>query len=199
MTVKRTSSRTKLQANARAKPEAGTRAGTGSGTEPAEPLRSLTVDVVTEAGNWSVLGFDVETAVQAAADAIAHVAAAGVTGAMVAVVALADNVTVQRLNRQFRKLDKPTNVLSFPSGAPTSAALGDIVLALETVRAEAAELDTMLVHHVQHLAVHGLLHLLGFDHEASADADIMEQLEIEILARLGVADPYAGRDLVRDT
>ena len=166
---------------------------------PTDPPRSLTVDIVNEAGDWSVLDVDVETVVKAAADAIAEVAAAGVTGAMVAVVALADDATVHRLNRQFRKQDTPTNVLSFPSGMPKNSALGDIILALETVRAEAAELDVPVAHHVQHLAVHGLLHLLGFDHADPADAEIMERLEIEILARLGIADPYAGRDLMRDT
>ncbi len=169
---------------------------TSSG-ESATPPRRLAVDVVAEAGDWSILSCDVEAAVQAAADAVAKADAAGVVGTMEAVVALADDVTLTRLNRQFRGVDKPTNVLSFPSGTPASQVLGDIVLALETVRAEAVELEISPLHHVQHLTVHGLLHLLGFDHVEAAEADAMERLEIDILAMLGIADPYTGRDLVR--
>jgi probable rRNA maturation factor len=164
---------------------------------PPVPPRSLAVDVVREAGDWSPFGDAIEAAIQVAASAVARVEAAGVVGAMEAVVALADDATVKRLNSQFRGQAKPTNVLSFPSGTPKSAALGDVVFALETVRAEAAELEISPMHHVQHLTVHGLLHLLGFDHVETAGAEIMERLEIEILASIGIPDPYAGRDLVR--
>jgi probable rRNA maturation factor len=178
----------------------GKKPGKGSATTPgesAEPPRSLAVDIVTEAGDWSSFGSDLETAIEAAARAVASIEAARVTGAMEAVVALANDVTVKRLNHQFRGQNKPTNVLSFPSGTPKSTALGDIVLALETLRGEAVELEIPPLHHVQHLTVHGLLHLLGFDHVDAADAEIMERLEVEILKVLGVADPYAGRVLVR--
>ncbi len=100
---------------------------------------------------------------------------------------LADDRLQQRLNREFRGRDKPTNVLSFDG---TPAALGDIVLALETVAAEARAQRKTFADHVAHLVVHGVLHLTGHDHDTSAEARRMERLEVEILARLGVADPY---------
>lgn len=169
---------------------------TSPGGRDQQPRR-LAVDVVHEAGDWSSLDAGLEAAIQAAADAVARNPDAGVSGTMDVVVALADDATLCRLNTQFRGQAKPTNVLSFPSGMPKDANLGDVVLALETVRAEAAELDTPPLHHVQHLVVHGVLHLLGFDHVESGDAEKMEALEIAVLASLGISDPYAGRDLVR--
>ena len=105
---------------------------------------------------------------------------------------------MRRLNRTFRGKDVPTNVLSFPSQKLPGAAsddgayLGDVVLAAETVRQEAIELGIEPRHHLQHLVVHGLLHLLGYDHQADAAAEEMERLEAEILATIGVADPYAA-------
>ena len=105
-------------------------------------------------------------------------------------IALADDKTVRKLNARDRKKDKPTNVLSYPSGE--RAFLGDIVLARQTVWREAKEQKKTPTDHVTHLVVHGVLHLLGHDHETGeADADRMEELECRILAKLGVADPYA--------
>jgi len=100
---------------------------------------------------------------------------------------LADDALLRRLNRKFRGRDKATNVLSFP-GAPT--ALGDIVLALETVMAEAEAQHKTPAHHAAHLVVHGTLHLKGYDHETPGKARRMERLEREILAGLGIPDPY---------
>ena len=100
---------------------------------------------------------------------------------------LADDALQRRLNRDFRGRDKATNVLSF-DGAP--AALGDVVLALETIAAEAEAQGKPLADHVAHLVVHGVLHLLGYDHETQGQARSMERLEIEILAGLGIGDPY---------
>jgi probable rRNA maturation factor len=100
---------------------------------------------------------------------------------------LADDALQRRLNREFRGRDKSTNVLSF-DGAP--AALGDVVLALETIAAEAEAQGKSLADHVAHLVVHGVLHLLGYDHETQGQARSMERLEIEILAGLGIGDPY---------
>ena len=113
-------------------------------------------------------------------------------------VMLADDAEQRHLNRTYRGKDTPTNVLAFPQGAPPSprsdqpVLLGDVVLAFETVRREAAEQDKPIANHLRHLVVHGVLHLLGFDHENAADAAAMEAHEIKILAGLGVPDPYRG-------
>ncbi|SKA10821.1 probable rRNA maturation factor [Enhydrobacter aerosaccus] len=107
-------------------------------------------------------------------------------------VALADDKRVRILNARDRKKDKPTNVLSYPSGE--KAFLGDIVLARQTVWREAREQKKAPADHLAHLVVHGTLHLLGYDHETSdEDAERMERLERRILAKLGIADPYLER------
>jgi len=107
-------------------------------------------------------------------------------------VALADDKGVRVLNKRDRKMDMPTNVLSYPSGE--RAFLGDIVLARQTVWREAREQKKSPADHVTHLVVHGTLHLLGHDHETGdADAERMEALESRILKRLGIADPYVVR------
>lgn len=107
-------------------------------------------------------------------------------------VALADDKAVRALNARDRKKDKPTNVLSYPSGE--RAFLGDIVLARQTVWREARGQKKSPADHITHLVVHGTLHLLGYDHETSdADAERMEALERRVLAKLGIADPYAPR------
>jgi probable rRNA maturation factor len=102
-------------------------------------------------------------------------------------IVLADDALQRRLNRTFRGRDKATNVLSFEA---SPAALGDVVLALETMAAEAAAQGKPLADHVAHLVVHGVLHLLGYDHETHVQALKMEKLETAILAGLGIADPY---------
>ena len=107
-------------------------------------------------------------------------------------VALADDKAVRALNARDRKKDKPTNVLSYSSGE--TAFLGDMILARQTVWREARAQKKSPADHVTHLVVHGTLHLLGYDHETGdADAERMEALERRILARLGIADPYALR------
>lgn len=114
---------------------------------------------------------------------------AGVGAAEVSLV-LSDDDEVRRLNRRWRGKDAPTNVLSFPTGE--TRMLGDVVLAFETVVREAEEGDRPLVHHFRHLIVHGVLHLLGHDHEADSDAVRMENRERRILREFGVPDPYRG-------
>jgi probable rRNA maturation factor len=104
-------------------------------------------------------------------------------------IALADDKRVRVLNARDRKKNKPTNVLSYPSGE--GVFLGDVVLARQTVWREAKSQGKTPADHVTHLVVHGTLHLMGYDHETSdADAERMEARERLILARLGIADPY---------
>lgn len=122
-------------------------------------------------------------------------AAARVPGDGAVSVLLADDAAVQALNRDWRKIDKPTNVLSFPAtpakGPGIPALLGDIAIAFETVDREAQAEGKPFLHHLAHLAVHGYLHLLGYDHQTDSEAEAMEALEREILAVMRVPDPYA--------
>jgi probable rRNA maturation factor len=101
-----------------------------------------------------------------------------------------DDARIRELNRQFRGKDKPTNVLSFPGPVDDAQFLGDIALAFETISREAQEQGKSLEHHCRHMIVHGFLHLLGYDHEESIEAEEMEATEIRILQALGVEDPY---------
>lgn len=158
-----------------------------------EPPRRLTLDVMIEDGDWSVFE-PVEAALAEAADAVAR--QLGVAD-MEAAVALSSDARVQALNLAYRGKDKPTNVLSFPASsgyAPPGhpCHIGDIALAAETVAREAAEQGKPPRDHLQHLVIHGLLHLLGYDHETEPEAAEMEALEVEILQELGIADPYAA-------
>ncbi|MGH6715362.1 MAG: rRNA maturation RNase YbeY [Bradyrhizobium sp.] len=119
-------------------------------------------------------------------------------------VMLTDDFGIRALNRDFRGIDKPTNVLSFSAPRPARGggegahprALGDIAIAYETMRKEADDESKAFDHHLSHLAVHGFLHLIGYDHETDEDADAMEALETEVLAQLGIPDPYAGQERV---
>lgn len=109
-------------------------------------------------------------------------------------IRLVDNKEGHELNHRYRHRDYATNVLSFPAELPPGlklALLGDLVICAPVVAREAAEQGKPLRDHYAHLTVHGVLHLLGYDHEKSADAQRMEALEIRILAALGIADPYA--------
>jgi probable rRNA maturation factor len=158
------------------------------------PLRGdwLTVDVVPDAGDWSAFADIEHHVVSAAAALAAHAAFAGHTTST-ACIALSDDENVQSLNATYRGKNKPTNVLSFPAGSgPRDGVipLGDVVLAGETVAREAQEQGIKPLQHLQHLVVHGLLHLLGFDHETEDEATEMEALEIEVLASLGIPNPY---------
>lgn len=144
------------------------------------------IEIEVEADDWTVALPEVEAVVERAATA----ALGRIEGDVV--VLLTDNAAVRDLNGRFRDKDKPTNVLSFP--APESAAphLGDIVLAYGVCADEAVAQKKTLADHLSHLVVHGVLHLLGRDHEDDAEAEEMEAEEREILAGIGVADPYAA-------
>lgn len=151
----------------------------------------LAVEVVEDSGDWSWVD-DIETLADATAAEVATEPCVKLKQATASIV-LSSDASVAVLNGRYRKKPKPTNVLSFPPGPGSPGGyIGDIVLASETIVREAEEQDIPSEHHLQHLIVHGLLHLLGFDHETDAEAERMEALEIKILARLGVANPYTG-------
>jgi probable rRNA maturation factor len=126
------------------------------------------------------------------------------TGEAELAVMLTDDSGIRTLNSNWRGIDKPTNVLSFPALQPASGhepddaprMLGDIAIAYETTRREADDEQKPFSHHLGHLAVHGFLHLVGYDHETDGEAEVMESLEREILATLGIPDPYADQDRV---
>lgn len=105
-------------------------------------------------------------------------------------ILLAGDKRLRALNLDFRGKDKPTNVLSFPS--QEDGYRGDIALAHGVTAAEARAAGKRFADHATHLVVHGVLHLAGYDHERPKDARVMEPLEVKILGRLGIADPYAG-------
>lgn len=112
---------------------------------------------------------------------------------------LINNSTIQGLNKTWRHKDCATNVLSFPASPAYTISkthlLGDIFLALETLLDEAKTQHKLPYEHYAHLVAHGFLHLIGFDHQTPAEANIMEAIEIQVLQRLGMDDPYAGLEL----
>jgi probable rRNA maturation factor len=144
---------------------------------------------------------DAEAVIQRAIDAAAQIAEADAADAEIAVM-LTDDAGIRTLNNNWRGIDKPTNVLSFPALQPTGPVgeddpprmLGDIAIAYQTMRREADEAQKPFAHHLSHLTVHGFLHLIGYDHESDEEAEEMEALETEILAQLGIPDPYADRE-----
>lgn len=154
----------------------------------------ILLEIEAEDPRWDAIA-DRDRLLQRAADAMLSILPEPPRGKLAATLLLADDEAIRALNGQWRGQDRPTNVLSFPcpalpgpAGAP--AAIGDVVLAYETVAREAAEEGKTLSDHAAHLVVHGLLHLLGHDHLADAEADAMERLEVLALERLGIADPY---------
>jgi len=165
---------------------------------PGAPKGRLEVEVVRHCDGWRGAGLDEGLLARAAEEALrAALGAAEGTGSAPAEVAvvLSDDDEVRALNATWRGKDEPTNVLSFPLAAGTlppagARVLGDIVLAFETVSAEARAKGLSLDDHAAHLVVHGLLHLIGHDHQTDDEARAMEALERRVLAGLGIADPY---------
>lgn len=162
------------------------RADGGDGSIPVE------IDMSVEAGDWpdeAALTLLVDRAVSAA---FAETAAVGHSELS---IVFSDDAHIRTLNAGWRGKDKATNVLSFPAfpfpkGGKLPPMLGDIVLASETVTREAALEEKPVENHITHLVIHGLLHLLGYDHETDAEAEEMEAIERAALARLAIPDPY---------
>lgn len=155
---------------------------------------SPVVDLLMEAPDWHELAWIGEVTQRTVSAAVRRAGVAILPEAEISVL-LCDDSRIRELNSHWRGIDQPTNVLSFPAAQPddlaTTRLLGDIALAYETIGRE-AEADAKLFRdHYMHLVVHGVLHLLGYDHEADDEAERMERLERDILAGLGVADPYA--------
>jgi probable rRNA maturation factor len=132
-------------------------------------------------------------------DAVAAAAAALSTADSEVSIVLTDDSAMAVLNRDWRGIDKATNVLSFPAagrqGSESVRFLGDIVIAYETLVRECGDEDRKFLHHLAHLTVHGFLHLVGYDHETDTQAEEMEGLESKIMTRMGMPDPYIARDL----
>jgi probable rRNA maturation factor len=149
------------------------------------------VDIVDDDGDWPDRPRLEELIATAARTAFHHVRGEDGSGAVS--IALSSDAVVSELNGQFRGKPKPTNVLSFPAGAGApDDQLGDVILALETVEREATEQSIPFEHHLQHLVVHGIAHLLGYDHDTPTAADEMEAIEVIILSKINVPDPYTG-------
>ena len=143
------------------------------------------IEVEIDDDAWSEALPDVTTVVERAA----LLALGDIQGDVV--ILLADDAHVQQINAQFRDKDRPTNVLSFPAPDSARPHLGDLILAYGVCAAEATQHGKSLSDHLSHLTVHGVLHLLGHDHEVEDEAEAMEAEERRLLASLGIADPYS--------
>ncbi|QLP96373.1 MAG: rRNA maturation RNase YbeY [Rhodoblastus sp.] len=168
-----------------------------SARSPDAPLVSIAVESPLW-GEGDLQGL----AEQAVDAALAEAGVATAPGAERAIL-FCDDDAIRALNRDWRRIDKPTNVLSFPAHddpgrLARSPTLGDIAVAQETCAREAAEEGKRFDDHVRHLIVHGVLHLLGYDHNDDEEAEAMEATERRALARIGVGDPYAGAQLAAD-
>ena len=146
------------------------------------------IDVLVESDLWS----RAEDIRPVARRAIRHAAALLALPAAELAVVLTDDAAIRLLNRSWRGVDAATNVLAFPTKRAKNdpPLIGDIVLAYETIAGEASAEHKPFAHHVAHLAVHGFLHLLDYDHGGNEDAKAMEQIEIDVLRRLAIPDPY---------
>lgn len=178
-----------------------------AGAPADKPANNLVIDISVDADGWNSELADGEKiatrAIQATWLAVCEKGLVGLelcknTTVEVSLMLL-DDARQQMLNRDYRGLDKPTNVLSFAAGPLPKAGgspgmpwlLGDISIALETTKAEATQQKKTLANHFCHLVVHGMVHLIGLDHVDAREAEIMENLETEILKGLGINNPYA--------
>ena len=153
---------------------------------------SVDIDVIIDSDLWQTAPQSEAIVRRAITAAAIHSGPSKGTGEVA--IMLTDDAEIRTLNHQWRKIDKATNVLSFPAtpmpGAPHES-LGDIAIAFETLQREASDEGKSFDHHLSHLAVHGFLHLVGYDHENDEDAEEMESLERKVLADLDIPDPYS--------
>lgn len=151
-------------------------------TGKTKPELHLQIDIIREAGAWPPCRSLITGAAQETLKHLKYKKPCEIS------FLLTDDENIRILNRDYRGKDKPTNVLSFPQNE--QGMLGDIILSHTTIKKEAADQGKAFKHHLAHLVAHGVLHLMGHDHETSKDARAMEGLEIKILAALGIPDPY---------
>jgi len=148
---------------------------------------SYPIDIIVQCKNWPDCRVLIELAVETVSAQLENPRAGELS------VVLSDDAQMQKLNRDYRSKDKPTNVLSFPV-PPPAPMLGDIIVSRETILREAAEKGATFEAHLTHLIMHGWLHLQGFDHMTDATAEEMESIEIAALATLGIDNPYKAVD-----
>lgn len=163
-------------------------------------MTPVTADIVIESEFWAAEPRAEATVAAAISSAAKFLKDRHSTRGGEVSILLSDDSAVRDINRQFRGLDKPTNVLSFPAAdtPATQGHLGDIVIAYETLRRECEAEDRQFLHHLAHLTVHGFLHLIGYDHETDAQADEMEALESRIMMSMDMPDPWRDAHPARD-
>ncbi len=151
------------------------------------------IEITVEEPRWQKALPNCDSVVQTIVQIVLETVATYLTAYEISIVLANDNF-VQKLNRQYRDQDKPTNVLSFPTmDSPTPnrpIILGDVILAYETIKRETEEQNKTLEEHFSHLLIHGVLHLLGYDHQTPAEAEAMEAIEVNILAEFNITNPY---------
>ena len=154
---------------------------------------SVEVDIIVSAPAWEAIA-DLDALTERVVRQCVATSGVRLASDCEVSVSFCDDATIRALNARWRRQDKPTNVLSFPTpGAPQAKPLlGDIVIAYETVAREAREHDRKLPDYVAYMVIHGFLHLIGYDHEVRAEAETMEALEQRVASALGLSDPYAG-------
>jgi len=168
---------------------------------PGEPVAAPEIDIQVQSPLWDAEPAAADTVRRAIDAAARHCGTQNPIQSPVlgeVSVVLTDDESIRLLNRDWRQIDKPTNVLSFPAAAAAHGApeplLGDIVIAYETLARESAAEGKPFLHHLAHLGVHGFLHLIGYDHQTDSQADAMEGCERDILAGLDIADPYRAHE-----